>query len=84
MFMRTLRIKVILISLFLLLFSALNLRAQAQQEDKITVMGMVSDQFLGIPLKAKVYLLGQDSTSSTPQPARFRRRVHTTCSTLTA
>lgn len=38
MFMRTLRIKVILISLFLLLFSALNLRAQAQQEDKITVM----------------------------------------------
>ena len=62
MFMRTLRIKVILISLFLLLFSALNLRAQAQQEDKITVMGMVSDQFLGIPLKAKVYLLGQDST----------------------
>ena len=68
MFMRTLRIKVILISLFLLLFSALNLRAQAQQEDKITVMGMVSDQFLGIPLKA----------------ARFRRRVHTTCSTLTA
>ena len=62
MFMKALRIKVILILLFLLLFSALNLRAQAQQEDKITVMGMVSDQFLGIPLKAKVYLLGQDST----------------------
>ena len=30
MFMKALRIKVILISLFLLLFSALNLRAQAQ------------------------------------------------------
>jgi hypothetical protein len=55
------------ITLFILVFLNILLFdiTPAYSRDKdttVTVMGMVSDSFLGIPLKSKVYLLNTDST----------------------
>lgn len=53
---------IFLLALFVFIILPNNSAYSKDKDTKVIVRGAVSDIFLGIPLKAKVYLLNTDST----------------------